>query len=131
MKSLSPKIICRLEALLKSQQSAMLEAARAELLRSDQQSYVAYAGEVPDLGDQATAALLIDFDNEIARRHGVAMRNVDVALARIKTPDFGVCSDCGDDIDVKRLMVFPTATRCVTCEAMREKTYAHRANPTL
>jgi DnaK suppressor protein len=131
MKALSPKVIHQLETLLKSQQSAMLQAARAELLRSDQQSYATYAGEVPDVGDQATAALLIDFDNEIARRHGEAMRCVDGALARIRNPDFGVCCDCGDEIGIKRLMVFPTAIRCVTCEGMREKTYAHGPIPKL
>jgi len=131
MKALSAKMIRQLEAQLKVQRSAMLDAVRAELVRGDQQSYATIAGEVPDVGDQATAALLIDFDNEIARRHGVAMRNIDEALTRIRKPYFGICTDCGDDIGVDRLMVFPTATRCVTCQGMREKTYAHGAIPTL
>jgi len=131
MKALTAKMIRQLEAQLKVQRAVMLEAVRAELVRGDQQSYAAIAGEVPDVGDQATAALLIDFDNEIARRHGEAMRNIDSALTRIKEPYFGICTDCGDDIGIERLMVFPTATRCVTCQGMREKTYAHRAIPTL
>ena len=131
MKALNAKMIRQLEGQLKAQRAAMLEAVRAELLRGDQQSYATIAGEVPDVGDQATAALLIDFDNEIARRHGEAMVAIDNALARIKEPYFGVCTDCGDDIGIARLMAFPTATRCVSCQGMREKTYAHGAIPTL
>jgi len=131
MKALNAKMIRQLEAQLKTQRVAMLEAVRAELVRGDQQSYATIAGEVPDVGDQATAALMIDFDNEIARRHGEAMRAIDDALARIKEPYFGICTDCGDDIGIARLMVFPTATRCVCCQGMREKTYAHGAIPTL
>lgn len=131
MKALNAKMIRQLEAQLKLQRTAMLEAVRAELVRGDQQSYAAIAGEVPDIGDQATAALMIDFDNEIARRNGEAMRNIDDALMRIRKPYFGICTDCGDDIGVERLMVFPTATRCVTCQGVRERTYVHRAIPTL
>ena len=131
MKALNAKMIRRLEAQLKMERAVMLDAVRAELVRGDQQSYATIAGEVPDVGDQATAASLIDFDNEIARRHGVAMRDLDDALARIKEPYFGICIDCGDDIGLERLQIFPTATRCVTCQGMREKTYAHGAIPTL
>jgi len=131
MKALTSKTIRMLERQLQAQRATMLDSARAELLRGEQESYATIAGEVPDVGDQATAALLTDFDNEIARRHGEAMRHIDDALLRIKKPDFGVCIDCGDDIAVERLTVFPTANRCVTCQGMREKTYAHMAIPTL
>jgi RNA polymerase-binding transcription factor DksA len=131
MKALTTKMIRQLERQLQKQRSAMLDAVRAELLRGDQQSYATIAGEVPDVGDQATAALLTDFDNEIARRHGVQMRELDNALRRIKEPCFGICPDCGDDIGIERLIAFPTAVRCVTCQGMREKTYAHGAIPTL
>jgi len=131
MKALSAKMIRQLEAQLNVQRVVMLDAVRAELVRGDQQSYASIAGEVPDVGDQAMAALMIDFDNEIARRHGESMRNIDDALRRIKEPYFGICTDCGDDIAIERLMAFPTATRCVMCQGMREKTYAHRAIPTL
>ena len=131
MKALTAKMKRQLEAQLLADREAMLASVRAELLRGDQQSYAIIAGEVPDVGDAAMAALLIDFDNEIARRHGEAMREIDGALHRIKDPYFGICIDCGDDIGIQRLMAFPTAVRCVTCQSQRERTYAHGAIPTL
>ena len=43
------------------------------------------------------------------------------ALSRIKWGKYGVCEDCGKMIDTDRLVVYPEATKCVKCEAKREK----------
>lgn len=43
------------------------------------------------------------------------------ALSRIKWGKYGVCEDCGQMIDTDRLVVYPEATKCVKCEAKREK----------
>jgi RNA polymerase-binding transcription factor DksA len=40
-------------------------------------------------------------------------------LARLHTPDYGVCESCGCDIPYVRLMEYPRATRCAVCEAKR------------
>jgi DnaK suppressor protein len=39
------------------------------------------------------------------------------ALKRIAEDTYGVCSQCGADIDPKRLKALPTATRCISCAA--------------
>lgn len=43
------------------------------------------------------------------------------ALARVKVGGYGICEECGQMIDTDRLMVFPEATFCVSCEQKREK----------
>lgn len=121
----------QVERKLRAQRDILLAAARDELLHGEEQPFVAIAGEVPDVGDQATAAALTDFDNEIARRHDVAIREIEAALARIRTHEFGACPDCGADIGFERLMAFPTARRCVTCQGLHERTYASLATPTM
>ncbi len=45
---------------------------------------------------------------------------VSAALRRLHGPDYGVCSDCGDDIPFDRLKIEPWALRCVACETRRE-----------
>jgi DnaK suppressor protein len=40
---------------------------------------------------------------------------LDNALKRLDLDDFGICSVCEEEIPVKRLMVMPEATRCVSC----------------
>ncbi len=37
------------------------------------------------------------------------------ALANIDDPDFGLCTECGEEIPVKRIKLVPESTRCVTC----------------
>lgn len=43
------------------------------------------------------------------------------ALARIATDDFGVCSDCGEDIATKRLEAIPWVELCIDCQARQER----------
>jgi RNA polymerase-binding protein DksA len=39
------------------------------------------------------------------------------ALTRIAQGTYGVCVQCGADIDPKRLEALPIATRCISCAA--------------
>lgn len=43
------------------------------------------------------------------------------ALTKIKVGTYGICEDCGKMIDTDRLVVYPEATKCVSCEEKREK----------
>ena len=121
----------QLERDLLAQRSGVLTEAHDELTRVTEQSYAAIAGEVPDFGDQATAASLTDYGNEMARRHVEAIREIDDALVRVKAHRFGRCMECGADIRFERLRAFPTARRCVPCQSLHEKTFAVGATPTM
>jgi DnaK suppressor protein len=37
------------------------------------------------------------------------------ALSEIDTPSFGLCRQCGEIIEVPKLLVMPESVRCVTC----------------
>ncbi len=41
---------------------------------------------------------------------------VNVALSRVHTPTYGLCSDCGADIPFERLQHHPHVLRCVACQ---------------
>jgi len=43
------------------------------------------------------------------------------ALTSIKIGTYGICEDCGKMIDTDRLVVYPEATKCISCEEKREK----------
>jgi len=43
------------------------------------------------------------------------------ALTRIKVGKYGTCESCGKMIDTDRLMIFPAATKCVSCEKKKTK----------
>lgn len=43
------------------------------------------------------------------------------ALTRVKIGKYGICENCGNMIDTDRLMIYPEATLCISCERKREK----------
>ena len=45
------------------------------------------------------------------------IRQIEEALKRIAEGTYGVCTQCGADIDPKRLKALPIATRCISCAA--------------
>jgi len=120
-----------LQRALAHRKAMLLEAAHAELAYGENAPYAAILDEVSDEADRATAATTADLDNEIARRHGADLREVDDALARIAGHRYGKCGDCGSDIGYARLAAFPTATRCVDCQRLRERIHVHEATPSL
>jgi DnaK suppressor protein len=43
------------------------------------------------------------------------------ALGRIRNGSFGICDECGSDIELERLKAHPTATLCLDCKRKLEK----------
>jgi RNA polymerase-binding transcription factor DksA len=43
------------------------------------------------------------------------LTEIDAALERLEGSDFGVCSECDEDIPLDRLQVVPTARTCASC----------------
>jgi RNA polymerase-binding transcription factor DksA len=82
--------------------------ARAEVLREEIRS-----DTQADLNTEPEA---------VALRLDVAeLRAVEAALARLHTPAFGSCEDCGAQIPYSRLSVNPAAFRCLACQAKHER----------
>jgi DnaK suppressor protein len=48
-------------------------------------------------------------------------KNVDEALAAMKSGDYGICKNCGNPIDVARLKALPEATLCINCAEKAEE----------
>ncbi len=70
-----------------------------------------------DAAEQFGHARITALKNELAKKI-VQTRK---ALTRIKFGKYGICEDCGKMIDTDRLVVYPEATKCVSCEKKREK----------
>jgi DnaK suppressor protein len=120
-----------LEQLLQAQRKATMEDAEAELKLLREQSVGDLAGEAPDTGDESVAMLLTDIDSAMAQRHVNEIRAIDHALDQINERSFGLCSDCGGEIAYARLEAFPAATRCISCQTLHERTFAHENRATL
>ena len=104
---------------------------REELAASDTQHYRDLAGAVTDTADAALASALVDVDTEIIDRHIIELRDIEAAHQRMKNATYGICSDCGEEVAYQRLVVYPTAKRCVRCQQKHERTYAQQGRPRL
>ena len=54
-------------------------------------------------------------------RREAMLRNIEAALQRIDAGSYGICFDCDETINPKRLEFDPTASRCIDCASKAEK----------
>ena len=48
-------------------------------------------------------------------RRGQQSLRINAALIRIEDGEYGICTECGEDIPLKRLELDPTVPTCVSC----------------
>ena len=57
---------------------------------------------------------------ETTRLKQQQLRRISAALALIQSGDYGYCSECDNDIDLRQLEIDPSATMCVPCASQQE-----------
>lgn len=71
--------------------------------------------------DEIQANAILDFAYITKERNRKKIENILYALQKIKDNEFGFCEDCGEDIEEKRMEIFPDAKYCVKCAELIEK----------
>lgn len=66
-----------------------------------------------DWDDQAVAATRDEMRMKLVQEAEEGLTQVNAALRRIEEGGYGVCSECGEDIEEGRLDAVPFATLCV------------------
>jgi RNA polymerase-binding protein DksA len=126
---LDPEQLDRLRAVLTERHTALAAEIRDEVTRAREDTFGNLAGEVTDRGEEAVADLLFDLDNAEVSRDLNELRAIEAALARVGAGSYGTCEDCGEEIAFERLRAQPAATRCVRCQQVHERTFAHPREP--
>ena len=62
-----------------------------------------------------------------AQRRQIAQ--IDIALARVEAGEYGLCEDCGTDIDPRRLLALPFALLCADCATHQEQSRRAEVEP--
>lgn len=59
-----------------------------------------------------------EYDNKLSVEHSleVKLKNVNLALEKIETNNYGKCEKCGKEIDEKRLKAVPEARTHIECK---------------
>lgn len=69
----------------------------------------------------------VDIENDrqmlhmLSERDRVKLGAIDDALEKIEDGTYGVCEECGEDINKKRLKVLPFARFCIRCQEDMER----------
>lgn len=98
---------------------------REELLRlvskSDQDGREADEEGTQDIADKASNAYTKEFLFHQSNDNRQILVLVDEALDRIKNGGYGVCVECQDEVQPKRLEAVPWARHCIECQAKQDE----------
>lgn len=108
-------LILEIRKNLVDQKSKLMAEAEATL--NDLPDEVNY----PDLGDQASAESDRNFMLKLRSRESKLIKKIDETIERIDHNDYGICEDCGEEIDARRLLARPVATYCIECKTRQEE----------
>ncbi len=77
---------------------------------------------VADEDAQALSEMLQVLASQRNRGQAELLSRIDAALRKLeRTPDeFGICEECEEELDPRRLALMPYATRCPGCQARTE-----------
>jgi DnaK suppressor protein len=86
--------------------------------------------DVGDSVDHALDAEYHEISSQLAEVESTELSQIDVALQRMATGNYGVCDDCGRNIPLARLQALPYATLCIECQRDREADGPSESNTT-
>lgn len=90
------------------------------------QNLVLQKDDMLDEVDMTSVEMETTMRTRLRHREALFLKKVEEALVRIHKGEFGVCADCEDEIELKRLEARPTATLCVNCkEAEEHREHSH------
>jgi DnaK suppressor protein len=111
------KKILELKKKLEEQRARILADAVETInegLKPEKENYA-------DLGDQASAETDRNLLLRLRGREQKLLKKVDEAIKRIDDGTFGICEECGEKINVKRLLARPVTTYCIDCKTAQEE----------
>ncbi len=119
----APEKMSRREKLMHDIKQDLI-AQKESLLKEAEETLSSLPSELnfPDMGDQATAETDRNFMLRLRDRERMLLKKIDETIERIdNNEDYGICEECGNNIDIKRLKARPVATCCIDCKTRQEE----------
>lgn len=112
--------LATLTELLESRERSLESSMQEHVVRLRSLNAPDPNAPVGDVADLAEIEIERDKENTAVERGMRELHEIEVTRARIATGEAGACIDCGEPIGFERLMVQPTALRCVECQEQAE-----------
>src|SRR6266478_1079430 len=103
------KLVSRREELMKT------------IARTEEEGRQADDDPTVDLADKAANSYTKEFLFGMTNTDRVILNQIEAALKRINSDDYGVCANCQEELQQKRLEAVPWAKHCINCQEKAEK----------
>jgi DnaK suppressor protein len=110
----------RLERMLEERRAVLAADLERQLGEQLGEDTLTSQHEQIEIGDRSVSVLGQDVELGVIDMKRRELRQIDEALRRLHDGSYGVCRECGADIDDGRLEVLPFAVDCVECKRKRE-----------
>jgi len=92
---------------------------KAKKLKED--SYTLGTDGIQDMADAASNSYNADILMSISNNDLKLLKDIDNALDKIVNETYGICEECDDKINEKRLEANPVARYCIACKRLMEE----------
>ncbi|MEI6633140.1 MAG: TraR/DksA family transcriptional regulator [Chlamydiota bacterium] len=114
----------QLLSLRENIQGEVASLQRDSLSQSPREQSGDLSGYSTHLADTASDSYDREFTISLASREQQVLNDVDTALAKMGTDEYGICEICAHPIDETRLAAVPYARLCLQCKERQEKSRA-------
>jgi RNA polymerase-binding protein DksA len=115
-----------LRGQLIAEQRRLLEEIEAEA--EEHATSAADAGEEQPSSFSDMGSELVEHERSLAMENALEhiLTDVEHALRKMDAGTYGMCDECGREIDLERLQARPQATICLNCKVQDEHTHSSR-----
>jgi DnaK suppressor protein len=107
----------QLEKALLSERARIVEMLEQTQSASKLDDADTRADEVDVTNDLATAETYYAVSENLEKK----LHEIENAIRRLSSGDYGLCRECEEQIPVKRLIAMPSAEFCIQCQAESER----------
>lgn len=79
-------------------------------------------------GDISSCISMSKIDEKVLIKYQSDLKEINLALQRINSSQYGICEMCDKQIDINRLKIKPHARFCIRCREVYEKTKSRSVN---
>ncbi len=107
--------------LLKMRQDLLTHIEKDVRTESDTSRF-----EIGDIYDQASSERERELNLILGDRDRQKLKEIDEALRRIDEGTYGICEECGEPIEERRLRAMPFTRVCIDCKTRDEREHGKR-----
>ena len=100
---------------------ARREELTKTIARTQEEGRAADDDPTVDLADKAANSYTKEFLFGMTNTDRTVLNMIDAALKRIQADEYGVCANCQEELQQKRLEAVPWAKHCIACQEKMEQ----------